>query len=135
MTTRQVLSIAIDTLKSRRKKTPNAEVEFPTELGTQKISIDVAIAQIENLYHWCYDPFDLNSLENLYHWCYDPFDLNSLEKVCHCRNCEFYKKFHKKNAPKRVFKMLCSLDRTEKPENWYCPKGKERSSKDGSAKE
>ena len=119
MTTRQVLSIAIDTLKSRRNKTPNAEVEFPTELGAQKISIDAAIAQIENLYHWCYDPFDLNSLE----------------KVCHCKNCEFYKKFHKKNAPKRVFKMLCSLDKTEKPENWYCPKGKERIGKDDSAKE
>lgn len=119
MTTRQVLSIAIDTLKSRRKKTPNAEVEFPTELGTQKISIDAAIAQIENLYHWCYDPFDLNSLE----------------KVCRCKNCELYKKFHKKNAPKQVFKMLCSLDKTEKPENWYCPKGRERIGKDDSAKE
>lgn len=113
MTTRQVLSIAIDTLKSGRKKTPDAEVEFPTELGTQKIPIDEAIAQIENLYHWCYDPFDLNSLE----------------KVCRCKNCEFYKKFHKKNAPKRVFKMLCSLDKTEKPENWYCPKGRERGGK------
>lgn len=115
MTTRQVLSIAIDTLKSRRKKTPNAEVEFPTDTGSQKISIDAAIAQIENLYNWCYDPFDLNSIE----------------KVCHCRNCEFYKKFHKKNAPRRVFKMLCSLDKTEKPENWYCPKGRERSGKNG----
>lgn len=110
MTIKQILSITVDILNEVKQKTPKRMVEFPSDAGPQKISIDAAIAQVKNLYSWCYDQLELKNII----------------KVCRCKDCKYYKKYRKKNSLKKVYKMLCSLDKTEKPPEWYCPKGMER---------
>lgn len=111
MTIKQILSITIDILTEAKEKSPNRQVAFPVDDGTQKIPIDAAIAQVKNLYSWCYDQLELKNII----------------KICRCKDCKYYRRYRKKDSLKKVYKMLCSLDKTERPPEWYCPKGTERS--------
>lgn len=72
----------------------------------------------------------LDTIKKLNGWCFPGIDGCQFERVIHCRECEFYRKFRKKNSPARTVKWLCARDKSEKPAHFYCGYAKERAPDD-----
>lgn len=72
----------------------------------------------------------LSELQKIASWCFPGLFGEQFEKVVHCRNCKNYKRYHKKGAPKKVYKMLCSIDKSPREPWFFCADAKERSAED-----
>lgn len=101
MTIKQILSITVDILTEAKEKSPNRQVSFPVDGGVQKISIDATIAQVKNLYSWCYDQLELKNII----------------KVCRCKDCKYYKSTEKRTLSKKSTRCFVALIKPKSPLN------------------
>lgn len=67
-----------------------------------------------------------NALNRVTEWCFPGLDSIQFEKIVHCRECENYRKFRKKGAPKKTARYLCALDKIHREPWYYCGDAKER---------
>lgn len=77
----------------------------------------------------CKDQDTKEGLQRLRDWCFPELDTSNLEIVIHCKDCEYYKKFHKKvseDSLTREVTMRCKLDKQERRPIFYCASAKER---------
>ena len=59
-------------------------------------------------------------------WLFPGLRTEQFEKVIHCRDCQHWKKYHKKGAPKQMYVWLCELDKKRRFEHEFCSDAKER---------
>lgn len=73
----------------------------------------------------CAEAYD--ALNRLTGWCFPGLNSDRFEKVVRCQECEHYRKFRKKGAPKKSAQYLCAINKSRRDPNYFCADGRERS--------
>ena len=106
LTLKSVLDVCIKTLKAKEQENPGGV--FDTPHGDIPYS------------------YAISELKRVLKWLYPEFHTQDVQVVTRCKDCRHYKRYRKKGSMKPVFKYLCELDKTERPEDFYCKEGSRR---------